>query len=90
MPSTGDDLQRLEDVLLGRSFLFDHPKAYRAGVTATIEAVRRRVSYPLKAPGAHPESPYAAMLDGRPSEANGLHPKRDITAREMKLLAVVC
>lgn len=40
MDDTLEILEDLEDDLLARAFLFDHPTAYREGVEATLEALR--------------------------------------------------
>ena len=85
------DFNHMEEELLARSFLFDSPSNYRAGVTATIRAVRRSVAADGRRPSADTESPYLAVvrgdrLDPATQRARIIH----MTDREMKLLSTVC
>ncbi|MGZ6557397.1 MAG: hypothetical protein ACXVEY_11205 [Actinomycetota bacterium] len=40
MVTTLDTLDKAEEVLMGRSFLYVHPVSFREGVEASMEAVR--------------------------------------------------
>jgi hypothetical protein len=40
MDTTLETLVQAEDVLMGRSFLYEHPASFREGVEASMEAVR--------------------------------------------------
>ena len=86
MPREWDDLHQVEKALLARSFLFDNPNNYRAGVTATIRAVRRGATHETR----DPESPYASMIRGTRLGIARRRPAVKITDREMKLLSMVC